>query len=68
MATSSGGVLLLAGLSIVAVGLLAFNRAHVDRHAGGGLGSGLSPSSREVFSVVVIITGIGIMLRAALGW
>ena len=68
MVTSDSGVVLLAGLVIVAFGLLAFNRAHMDRHATGGFGSGLSPAGREVLSVVVIITGLGIMLQAALGY
>ncbi|MFP5255154.1 MAG: hypothetical protein ACLGI8_04805 [Acidimicrobiia bacterium] len=68
MVTSSSGVVLLAGLVVVAFGLLAFNRAHVDSHATGGFGSGLSPRGREVLAVVVIVTGLGIMLQAALGY
>ena len=67
MVTSDSGVVLVAGLVIVAFGLFAFNRAHMDRHATGGLGSGLSPGSRELLSVVVIVTGLGVMLQAALG-
>ena len=68
MVTSDSGVVLLVGLVIVAFGLFAFNRAHMDRHATGGFGSGLSPGGRELLSVVVIITGLGIMLQAALGY
>jgi hypothetical protein len=68
MVTSDGGVVLLAGLVIVAFGVLAFNRAHSDRHATGGFGSGLTPQGREALSVVVIVTGLGIMLQAALGY
>lgn len=68
MVTSDSWVVLLAGLVIVAFGLLAFNRAHMDRQASGGFGSGLSPGGRELLSVVVIITGLGIMFRAALGY
>jgi len=68
MVTSDSGLLLLAGLVIVAFGLLAFNRAHTDRHATGGFGSGLSPGGRELLSVVVIVTGLGLMLQAALGY
>lgn len=68
MVTSDSGVVLVAGLVIAAFGLLAFNRAHMDRHATGGFGSGLSPGGREVLSVVVIVTGLGIMLQAALDY
>lgn len=68
MVASDSAVLLLAGLVIVAFGLLAFNRAHMDRQATGGFGSGLSPGGRELLSVVVVITGLGIMLQAALGY
>ena len=68
MVTSDSGVVLLAGLVVVAFGLVAFNRAHRDRHATGGFGSGLSAGGREVLSVVVIVTGLGIMLQGALGY
>lgn len=68
MVTSDSGAVLLAGVVIVAFGLSTFNRAHMDRQATGGIGSGLSPGGRELFSVVVIITGLGIMLQAALGY
>ena len=68
MVTSDSVIVLLAGLVVVAFGLLAFNRAHLDRHASGGFGSGLSPGGRELLSVVVIITGLGIMLQGVLGY
>ena len=68
MVTSDSTVVVLAGLVIVAFGLLAFNRAHMDRHATGGYGSGLSPGGRELLAVVVIITGLGLMLQGALGY
>lgn len=68
MVTSDSGVVLLAGLIIVAFGLVSFNRAHADRHATGGFGSGLTPIGREALSIVVIVTGLGIMLQAALGY
>lgn len=67
MVTSDSGVLLLAGLAIVAFGLLAFNRSHSDRHGAGGFGSGLTSWGREALSVVVIVAGLSILLRAALG-
>ena len=67
MVTSSGFVL-VAGLVIVGFGLLAFNRAHLDRHATGGYGSGLSPAGRELLAVVVIVSGLGTMLAAAIGY
>lgn len=59
---------LVAGLVIVGFGLLSFNRAHLDRTASGGYGSGLSPRGRELLSIVVILAGIGTMLAAAVGY
>lgn len=48
--------------------MFAFNRAHIDRHATGGYGSGLSPAGREVLSIVVVLVGLGMMLAAAVGY
>lgn len=66
--TSSSGVILVVGLIIAGYGLVAFNRAHVDRHATGGFGSGLSPGGREMLSIVVILVGLGMMFAAAVGY
>ena len=66
--TSSSGVVLISGLVIVGFGLLAFNRAHLDRHASGGFGSGLSPAGREALSIVVILAGLVTMFGAAVGY
>lgn len=66
--TSSSGVILVVGLIIVGYGLFAFNRTHVDRHATGGYGSGLTPAGREVLSIVVVLVGLGMMLAAAFGY
>lgn len=68
MLDNGSGYLLLAGLVVAGFGLLAFNRAHQDRPTGGGLGSGLAPAGREVLSIVVILTGLGLMLAAATGY
>jgi hypothetical protein len=68
MVTSDSGVVLLAGLVIVGFGALAFNRAHDDRHATGGFGSGIPAWAREALSVLVMFTGLGMMLQAALGY
>ena len=64
----SSGVLLLGGLVVVGFGLLAFNRAHLDRHAAGGFGSGLSPAGREFLSVVLILFGLATMFAGAIAW
>lgn len=66
--TSDSGVVLLAGLVIVIYGLAAFNRAHASRSASGGFGSGLSPAGREALAVIVMLTGLGFMLAAAIGY
>lgn len=66
--TSSSGAILIVGLVIAGYGLFAFNRAHVDRHATGGYGSGLSPGGREILSIVVILVGLGMMFAAAVGY
>lgn len=66
--TSSSGVVLVVGLVIASYGLFAFNRAHLDRHASGGFGSGLSPVGRELLSIVVILVGLGMMFAAAIGY
>lgn len=64
----NSGVVLVVGLVIVGYGLLAFNRAHMDRHAAGGYGSGLSPGGREFLSIVVILFGLGTMIAAVTGY
>jgi hypothetical protein len=67
MYTTDSGILLVVGAVVVGAGLLAFNRADVERSSGGGYGSGLSPSSRRVLALVVVIAGFGIMASAAFG-
>lgn len=68
MLGNGSGFLLLAGLMVAGFGLVAFNRAHQDRPTGGGLGSGLTPYGREALSIVVILTGLGLMFAAAIGY
>ncbi len=66
--TSSSGVVLLAGAVVTAYGMIAFNRAHEHRSAAGGLGSGLSPGTREALSVVVILVGLVTMFAAVIDY
>lgn len=68
MLDHGSGFLLLAGLMVVSFGLLAFNRAHRERPTGGGFGSGLTPNGREALSIIVILTGLGLMFAAATGY
>lgn len=68
MLDNGSGLLLLAGLMVAGFGVVAFNRAHQDRPTGGGLGSGLTPTGREALSVVVMLTGLGLMFAAAIGY
>ena len=65
MYTTDSGFLLIAGAVIVGVGMLAFNRADADRTTGGGYGSGLSPSTRRAFALIVVFAGFVLMATAA---
>lgn len=65
---SNSGVVLVVGLILVGYGLLAFNRAHMDRTATGGYGSGLSPGGREFLSVIIVLFGLGTMFAAVIGY
>lgn len=65
---SNSGAVLVVGLVLVGYGLLAFNRAHNDRTAMGGYGSGLSPAGREFLSVIIMLFGLGTMFAAVIGY